>query len=238
MTVSRQDFIGEVAKLYDTYEPNNQVVSQLSGIDLTTVSAPTGMGKDSLINTAGVPRVLAETIREPRMNNGVMERDGVEYEFRGGMLDVVLAELRHGEHVQIGMGPARNSFYGSRIANYPTHGPALIDVLTSQVDTMRRLPFRSVAAVFVTAPSYEIWLRRLTTRGVLSPEEWSQRRGEAEHSLGDALADERYTFILNNDRDVAAAALARFATTREHDKTASALARNAANSIRLALKQL
>lgn len=199
MAISRQAFIGEVAKLYDAYRPNEQVLDQLGTIGLTTVSAPTGMGKDTLINAVDVPRVVGETIREPRMNNGVMERDGVDYRFRGGMLDFVLTQLRQGEYVQIGMGPGRDSFYGSNIANYPITGPALIDVLTSQVNTMRQLPFHSVGAAFVTAPSYEVWQQRLAKRGALGADEWLKRRDEAQRSLDDALGDERYMFILNGD---------------------------------------
>src|SRR5882724_4290390 len=131
MPITREQFINEVAAISSDYEPNPDVSDQLAGIDLTTVSSPAGMGKDSLIFASNIPRVLAETIREPRKNNGIWERNGIEYEFRGENLDAVLDDLRNRRHVQIGMGPGRDSFYGSRIANYPSSGPALIDVMTS-----------------------------------------------------------------------------------------------------------
>lgn len=236
MSVSRESFIGEVSEVFDAYQPNQQVLQQLGQIDLTTVSAPTGMGKDTLIASLSIPRVVCETIRAPRINNGRMEQDGVEYEFRGEMLNVVLGELRRGEHVQIGMGPGRDSFYGSRIASYPTSGPALIDVMTSQVDTMRQLPFRSAEPVFVVAPSYEAWQQRLSARGKLDPSDWLKRKDEAKKSLDDALSDERYTFILNDELSLAAQALHAFASRREQNPEAGVRVRNVARTIRLRLQ--
>lgn len=233
MGVTREEFIGEVSQMFDIYRPSDLVIDQLRGIDLTSVSAPAGMGKDALIIASGLPRVLAETIRDPRMNGGVMEQNGVEveYEFRGHELDVVLAELKRGEHVQIGMGPGRNSFYGSRIANYPSSGPAVMDLMTSQIEAMRKLSFASMEATYVTAPSYEAWLRRLEARGSFTSEEWIKRRAEAQQSLRDGLEDDRFVFILNDDLTVAAAALHNFATTREYDQAQATQARNAANAI-------
>lgn len=232
MSISEASFQHEIAALFDQYKPNSAVLAQLGTIDLTTVSAPTGMGKDTLIDASGVYKVLSETVRPPRLNCGVMERSGVEYEFRGEELDNVLDDVRHGRHVQIGIGPGRNMFYGSRIANYPKAGPALIAVLTSQVDTMRSLPFASVEPVFVTAPNYETWRKRLAARGTLTADDWSKRQQEAIRSLEDGLDDERYVFICNDEITVASRALATFASTREYDHHASKRARNAANAVR------
>jgi guanylate kinase len=231
MAIAREQFLQEVSAVYDTYTPSQAVLDQLGVIDLTTVSAPSGMGKDTLILASGLHKVVAETIRQPRQNNSVMERDGVEYEFRGQELEEVLDDLYSGRHVQIGMGPGRDSFYGSRIANYPPSGPALIDVMTSQVATMRSLPFASVEASFVVAPSYEAWMRRLESRGALKAEEWAKRHKEAVQSLTDGLADERYVFVVNHEVAVASRMLRDFAITRHYDHERSILARNAANTI-------
>jgi guanylate kinase len=231
MGISREEFIFEVGNMYDSYQPNPHVLNQCGGIDVTTVSAPAGMGKDTLIAATGIPRVLAETIRSERMNNGVMERSGVEYEFRGHELDIVLAQLKRGEHVQIGMGPGRDSFYGSRISNYPQQGPALMDVMTSQVEAVRKLPFASAAAAMVVAPSYESWLSRLESRGKFTPTEWTKRRREAASSLQDGLEDHRYVFILNDELEVAAKALHDFAKDRHYNQAQSIIARNVANGI-------
>tara|TARA_B100001245_G_scaffold47039_1_gene30782 strand:+ start:1924 stop:2643 length:720 start_codon:yes stop_codon:yes gene_type:complete len=215
MTITKESLISEVANGYDTYTPNNEVTEQLSRIDLTIVTAPSGMGKDSLINATGLPRVLPETIRDPRSNNGIMEQDGVEYEFRGQDLDSVYKDYSDGNYVQIGMGPGRNSFYATRAQNYPTEGPALINLMASQVETMRKLPFASVQPIHVTVPTYEEWLRRVTRRGVFTQEDWDGRHAEAIESITLALDDERFIFIVNDDLNVASRALYSVASRRD-----------------------
>ncbi len=189
------------------------------------------MGKDTLIRGSGLQRVLANTVRSPRLNNGVLETNGVEYIFRGGELEKVLEELRRGEFVQIGMGPARNSFYGTRADSYPSSGAVLMDVMTSQVESMRQLPFKSSEATFIVAPNTKSWETRIAQRGALSREEWSGRRDEAKKSISDALEDERYVFILNDNAELASEELRIFATTREYSKKISDIARSAACAI-------
>lgn len=207
MTTSREELIDEVGRGFDNYNPNERTLSQLTNVDLTIVTGPAGMGKDTIINRSGLPRVVADTIREPRPNNGVTEQDGIEYYFRGNELDAVLADFRDCKYVQIGMGPNRKSFYATRAESYPSSGPALMDLMASQVDTMRRLPFASVQPVQVTVRSYEQWLSRLRSRGHLAPEDWAARRDEAIASITQALEDSDFIFILNSELKIAASAL-------------------------------
>ncbi len=165
MSITKETLIAEINEGFDTYTPSDEVISQIGAIDLTIVTGPSGVGKNSLIEATSLPRILAETIRPPRANNGTMERDGVEYEFRGNDLDGVIADYRNRNYVQIGMGPGRNSFYASRIANYPKSGSVLKDLMTNQVEGMRQLPFGSVEAVHIAVLSYDLWIDRLNRRG-------------------------------------------------------------------------
>lgn len=231
MGVSKEQFIGQVDQLYDGYKPNMDVVQQLGFVDLTTVSAPTGMGKNTIMQGTGLPRVISETIRARRLNNGRMEVDGVDYDFRGKKLDDILAAIKHGDYVQIGMGHARDSFYGSRITCYPALGPALIDVMTAQVESLRQLPFRSVEATMIVAPTYENWITWLMERGPMPKEDWVKRRKEARVSLRDGLEDERYMFIYNDHIPTATDELSVFARDRIGRRVRPGLARQAAAAI-------
>jgi guanylate kinase len=235
MALTQEQFIAEVAELYDDYTPNAAATDQLHRIDLTAVCGPTGSGKNTVISATGLAKVVAETIREPRMNDGVMEQNGREYYFRGHELDVVLDQVKRGEHVQIGMGPGRDRFYGSQINNYPSSGPALMDLMTSQLAAMRTLPFASIGAAYVIPPSYQVWMNRLTARGALAADDWAKRRAEAETSLTDSLEDDRFVHILNDDAELAAQSLRQFAINREYSPTSATRARNAARSILLEL---
>ena len=235
MSITREELIAEVAEGYDTYRANKDVLSQMGGIDITVVTGPTGAGKNTLMNATGLPIVIGETIREPRLNNGVLEQNGVEYEFRSDDLGGVIADYRAGNYVQIGMGPSRNSFYASRIANYPPSGTALKDLMTNQVDSMRQLPFGTVEAVHITALSYGLWIDRLNRRGQMSEVDYASRVAEAITSITDALDDERYTFILNDNLDRAAVALRSFALTRERVARSHKRARECAATLLKAL---
>src|SRR6266545_2435232 len=95
-----------VLDLFDAgYYPSAATLTQLGQLDLTVVCAGVGMGKDSVIDASEIPRVVADTIREPRRNAVQFEIHGGDYFFRGYELDQVLADLSAGAYVQIGVGP-------------------------------------------------------------------------------------------------------------------------------------
>lgn len=231
MPIEKNDFIKRVSALFDKYEPSEEVLNTLRQIDLTIVVAPSGMGKNTVIDATGLPRVIGETIREPRANNGVMEIDGKEYFFRGNQLDEILRSLGNREYVQIGMGPGRDSFYGSRVKDYPESGPLLIDLMSSQVETIKKLPFRSVQCVCLVSPSYEAWLERLEKRGELTLLESEKRMAEAKESLELALANDECIFITNDNLGEASLVLVDIATGVRPDKDLSDEARLVAMDI-------
>lgn len=234
--MTEAQFIAEANELYDDYGPNGDVDSKLGLVDATTITGPSGVGKDSLRVETGLPIVVSDTIRGPRENNGVLEVHGREYFFRGHELEATMADLRVGNYVQIGMGPGRKGFYGTRLSSYPAWGPALLDVIAEKVEPMRDLPFASFESAFVVAQSSDAWLQRFDGRGKTTPEERVKRLVEAEQSLQTGLDDERYVFIVNEDLPLAAQTLARLAVEREVDKVQSTKGRNIAAAILRDLK--
>ena len=231
MNISRAEFIGEVTAAYDGYYPNEEVAAKLGAIDLTTISGPTGMGKDTVIEASRVPRVISDTIREPQLRNNKMETDGHEYFFRCGQLDSVLGEVQHGDYVQYELGPGGDSFYGSRLEGYPSSGPAVMDVMAAQIKKMRALPFKSVGSTFVVAPSFDIWIGRTQQRGPLSDEDWAKRYDEAQESIELALEDESLVFIINDAQADAGMSLRLYARLREYNPDTSSRARDVAYTI-------
>jgi guanylate kinase len=237
MSISKEAFIAEVEQNKSTYSPNEKVQEQLNRIDLTTISAPSGMGKDTIMRQTELPIIIADTIRSLRINNGAPEEHGKDYYFRGGQLDAVLDDFNQGNYVQIGMGPSKKSFYGTRIEAYPQKGPALMDIMTNQINIMRELPFASVKPTIIVAPSYNVWIKRLEARGSITQEDWQSRRHEAVQSLTDGLEDEEAVFILNDALDLAAKALYNFAVSREYRKDRNEKAKKAALDIIRRLKE-
>lgn len=199
--LSKDVFIERVREVHDGgYEPNDVVKKSLEDISLVAIAGPSGVGKDTLRRRlAAFHRVVSDTTREPRENNGASERDGEDYHFRGRELGQVWDDVREGRYVQFGMGPGHKSFYGSRREMYPASGPALVDVVASQLEVVRELPFNAVHSIYVVAQSFERWQQRLDGRGEMEPDERAARHTEAKTGLELALADDQTTFIINQD---------------------------------------
>ena len=214
MTISRDRFIAEVQKDYPTYQPNPETLARMSAIGLTLVTGPAGSGKSTVMAETKLPRVVSDTIRDPRTNDGVIEIDGREYFFRGNQLDETLAGVRGGNYVQYALGPSRTSFYGSRAASYPEEGAALMDVVTASVPGMQELPFGRVTPVAVIAPSHNEWIRRLDGRGTLDADDRAARIVEARQSLGDAI-EGNYQIVVNRELGAAAKTLLLIAKNKE-----------------------
>lgn len=229
MNVTKEMVIAEAAGIVEQgYWPNDAVIEHMGHVDLTIPTGPSGSGKNTIMSATGLPIVVGETIRDPRMNNGILEMSGREYHFRGDDLSGVLADLRARNYVQIGMGPSRTSFYASRIQNYPDEGPALKDLMTNQVEGMRALPFSSVQAVHIVPPSPQVWLERLDARGTLEPAERHARIEEAGESVNDALTDGMYLFLINDELKTAAGVLRAIAERRPVHSDVQRCARSAA----------
>lgn len=234
---NREQLVTYANEREQSYRPSDEVLAQIGCVDTTLLIGYSGAGKDTLRRGTGLPVVVSDTIRPKRENNGVLEVDGVDYWFRGDELDVIHHELRTGYYVQYGTGPARNSFYGSRASAYPTEGPALLDVVAPQVPIMKRLPFRSIEAVFVTAPSYDVWMRRWEARGFVSDEDTEGRMREAGGTIVASLEDPSIVFIANDDQAIATAALHQYALTRHMDRDQATQGRRAAENVLAGLQQ-
>lgn len=228
---NRDQLVAYANEHEQSYRPNPEVADQMQQVDATLIVGYSGAGKDTIRRQSGLHIVVSDTIRSERENGGVMETDGVDYWFRGDDCDVIEQELRRGEYVQYGLGPTGNSFYGSRASAYPTEGPALLDVVASQVPIMRRLPFRSIAATFVTAPSFDIWMQRWEKRGFVSDEDTAGRMREAGETIPACLDEKGIIFIVNDDLPTATNALVRVAITRKFDQDQELLARRAAEDV-------
>ncbi len=228
---SKQAFMEATLPMYPDYQPAPEVTAHTRRVDLTTVTGPAGVGKNTVMTGTGLPIVVSETTRDPRENDGVMEQHGVEYYFRGGELEVVHADIATGQYVQWAPGPNDN-IYGSRNEAYPAEGPALIDVVARAVPDIRKLGknFHTVESAYVVAESFDAWMQRFKGRGEIKPEDFHSRLEEAHSSLEFGLDDEEMHFILNRDKDEAAKNL-RLLAERHEDFAVEAVAKNCGHAI-------
>ena len=192
--MEKSDFIEWVKKLQNTYVANPAVLQQLSQVDLIALVGPTGVGKTSIIQKLGLPYVPSDVSRPKRGE----EKDGHEYFFRNDYFNI-LDQIKAGEYVQF-LVSHYNEFYGTRATSYPPSGPATMAIIAKAIPHFRTLGFKSVKPIYILPPSYAEWMRRIGKDRV---NDLQGRMAEAAESLPVALADPEYSFVLNDDLELA-----------------------------------
>lgn len=170
-----------------------------------------GAGKDTikreLLREDMFREIVSHTTRAPRQNEGVLEKDGVDYHF----IDETAAEqmVDNGEFVEAKY--VHGTVYGTSVAEVvraSKAGTAITDIDVQGVAEYKAVSDK-VVAIFVIPPSYEEWISRLKRRYATNEEflrEWPKRRESAITELRRALELPYYHCVINDDLDRAVAA--------------------------------
>lgn len=189
------------------YQPSREAVERVGGVRIALLVGISGAGKDTikhaLLKTGEFYNFLSHTTRSPRMNNGAMERDGVDYHFVSK--DQISEMLIAGEFIEA-------KYYAGNV--YGTALRGLSEALTSELVAINDVEvqgvneykhlFPAVVAIFILPPSYDEWLRRLKHRYASEEEflaEWPRRRAAAISELAHALEVPYYHFVINDELD-------------------------------------
>jgi len=69
----------------DSYHPSQEALDLINSTKILLLVGPTGAGKDylkeTLLATGNYHHLVSHTTRPPRINHGVLEKDGKEYFF-------------------------------------------------------------------------------------------------------------------------------------------------------------
>ena len=220
--MQKEDFIQWAQKLAPTYAASPVVRTQLSQVDLFALVGPTGVGKTTIITKLGVPYVPSDVTRVPRQG----EKNGHEYFFRDDYFKM-LDEIKAGEYVQFLVSNG-GEFYGTRATSYPTNGAATMAIIARAFPHFRTLGFRSVKPIYILPPSYVEWMHRIGTGRII---DLQARMTEAAESLPLALSDPEYTFVLNDDLEVATQEVLTIINGGEITEHRSQLARSSADQL-------
>ena len=195
----RIDEFREVLKNYQVSEEGKQ---KLKDIELVLLRAPSAGGRNTiireLIKTGKYVSFVTDTTRPPRLNDGVMEQDGVEYWFRSE--DEILSDLREGNYIEaeiihnqqvsgMSIRELQSAAGHGKIAISDIHFEGMSSVMAAKPDTH---------AIFITPPTYEEWVKRFKGRGEMTEEETHNRLSTAEHDYHHALSNDYYSFVIND----------------------------------------
>jgi guanylate kinase len=200
--------MNELARIADfrlalqNYHLSKVALQTLSTTKLVILVAPTSSGRNTIIwqllNTGDYYFIVSDTTRKPRMNDGVMERNGHEYWFRSE--DEVLEDIRQGKYLEAAIihNQQVSGISIREIQKAQDAGKiAVTDADISGADNATKYKPDTIA-IFVLPPSFEEWQRRIQHRGSMDPAEFKRRMQSACKEFETALNRSYYRFIIND----------------------------------------
>src|SRR6266550_231249 len=187
------------------YRPSKQARELVSSTPILLLVGISGAGKDTvkdhlLSDKPDYHHIVSHTTRAPRSNNGVRERNGVEYHF----IDRVKAQemVKHREFIESNI--YASNLYGTSTEDIhiaKLEGKVAISAIEVQgVEEYKKISPK-VKAVFLLPPNYAVWQERYRNRygGEFSGHspDTKRRMQTALIELNLALTDNFFTFVVN-----------------------------------------
>jgi len=187
------------------YQPDQATIDLVQKTKITLLVGIAGAGKDSikkeLLKRDDFADIVSHTTRQPRTNNGVDEREGVDYYFIDDK--TALEMVKHKAFIE--MKYVHGTIYGTSTEelrkSYKSGNIAVTDIDVQGVDEYKSLS-SPVIALFILPPDYDTWRQRLSSRYASLEEyeaEFPKRRASAIKELTRALHVSYYHFIINDD---------------------------------------
>jgi guanylate kinase len=182
---------------------------------------PSSSGRNTIIkrlmHTDKYHFIVSDTTRPPRANDGVQERNGVEYWFRDE--DELLADLRAGKFLEAEV-IHQQQVSGVSIRElekaHAGHKIAITDVDIGGVSNILKLK-KDASIIMILPPSFDEWQRRLKHRSTMTDIEW-RRRLETSVRIFSAPAEHDYfKIVINENLEQAVAQVDAIARTGQID---------------------
>jgi len=196
----------DLEKLIASYKLPKDAAKIIKHTKIALLVGISGAGKDTikhaLLRQAIFGEIVSHTTRQPRYNEGVLEKDGVDYHF----IDDEKAHdmLQNGEFVEAKF--VHGTVYGTsvkEIREAAQRGVAITDIDVQGVEEYKKVSSK-VVAIFIVPPDYDTWVARLKRRYSTNEEflkEWPKRRASAIRELTRALELPYYHCVINDDID-------------------------------------
>lgn len=198
-----EDLIKKVAN----YQPDHARLQELAEVRIILLSATSGTGKDSIINylLSTYPdeyyRVVSHTTREPRANNGVMEKDGDDYHFINFEQSSKLLD----DQAYVEANIYNGNVYGTTVSEFlnakQQQKAAITEVEVNGSDDIIKL-IPTAKTIFIVPPSFEEWQRRLMNRYAGDTERYKKdlhgRMQIAKAELQNVLNSDHFYLVVND----------------------------------------
>lgn len=192
----------EFREILKDYRPSEEVIRFLGSRPLVIFLGVSGSGRNTIINhlveTGRYHFIVSDTTRPPKLRDGKIEQDGVQYNFRSeeDVLDdlkngkFLEAEIIHGQQVSgMSLSELERAYDSSKIPINEVDIEGTVNILKAKPDTRM---------FFIVPPNYEEWMQRLHARERMSEEELSNRINTAIRVLRTGLENDHFTFVIND----------------------------------------
>lgn len=193
-----------LARKLAAYEPAPAARDLIKQTPILLLVGPTGAGKDSLkdllLKTGDYHHIVSHTTRKPRINHGILEKDGEDYHF----IDKAAAEKMLDNHELIESKIYSGNLYGTSVAEIQAAHDggkiAMTDIEVQGVAEYKALD-PGVMAVFLLPPDFKTWQERLQRRygDVVDAEDSRLRIETALRELHELLNTDNYVAVINDD---------------------------------------
>lgn len=187
---------------YELPESAKQLVRETKIAFLVGMAgAGKGTIKQQLLKEPEYCDIVSHTTRQPRVNNGIPEKQDADYHFIDQATAQIMLENKQFIEAKFYAG----NVYGTSIAElqaaHDQSKIALTDIEVQGVDEYKKIS-SSVIAIFIIPPNYDIWFGRLKSRYETLDEfeaEWPKRRDTAVKELEYVLDSSYYKFLINDN---------------------------------------
>lgn len=227
--------VDEFEAILKTYMPSAANLESLEKLQLVILAGPTAAGRNTLINllikTGRYHSVVSDTTRPKRFNNGIFERNGVEYWFiteqdfldglkQGNYLEAALIHRQQVSGVNITR--LDGTLKAGKIAISDIENKGVATYHDYKPDTL---------CIFLLPPGFDVWMQRIRRRGDVDEAELRRRLESAVLEISDALKKDYYQFVVNYEIHDAAQAVDELANGRELDPAKQQIGRDHAEQL-------
>lgn len=189
-------------EILSNYRVSDHAREVLASTPFVVLSSVAGGGRNTvikyLVEHYDYGFIVSDTTRPPKMRDGAMEQNGVNYYFR--QENEMLDDLRSGEFVEAEL-----------IHDQQVSGTSIREV--RRIIALGRIPIHDyefgganavaeakpdATVIGMLPPSYEEWIRRLSNREEMHEEEFVNRFRTARIVLKNMLTKPYFTFVINN----------------------------------------
>lgn len=198
----------EIEQLASNYKIDQAGIDVIRQSRIAFLVGITSAGKDTiqkkLLSHDDYYSVVSHTTRQPRLNNGVIEQDGLSYHFVS--FEVMAGLLQ--DHKMVEINKFGDNYYGASVKEFANANKlckiAVTDMDVNGISVFYDIAPNNISAIFIVPPDYETWLDRIKKRYAtleLFEADWRVRRDIAISELTHALSVPYYRFVINDDLD-------------------------------------